>query len=156
MLGSLAPNALAREARPHGPGGARVSLWLSSTSLLSLFAQHQPKPGERIRVRYRWGDPGKAYTRWTLLVDRIAALDFSPLGGEASDAAPWHRERGVAVERFAPSDTVPAGRVPDRAQANLNALVYTDAAVRLATSRAAVWVHRLTTHLRVSVLGYLF
>jgi hypothetical protein len=31
--------------------GERVSLRLASTILLSLFAQHQPHPGERIGVR---------------------------------------------------------------------------------------------------------
>lgn len=151
---------------PHGPvrtvivseepRGERVSLWLSSTSLLSLFAQHQPKPGERISVRYRWGDRGKAYSRWMLHVDRLDALDFSPLGGEASDEAPWHRERGVAVERLALADTVLPGKASDRPRATPNDLVYSGAAVRLATSRAVAWVHQLTTQLRVTVLRCLF
>ena len=77
--------------------GEQVSLRLASTSLLALFAQHQPHPGERIDVRYRWHAPGRGYQRWTLLMDRPETLDFSPLGGEASDEAPWHRERRVAV-----------------------------------------------------------
>jgi len=71
------------------PTGAQVSLWLSSTILLSLFAQHQPHPGARIGVRYRWSDLDHGYHRWMLIVDRPEALDFSPLGGEASDEAPW-------------------------------------------------------------------
>jgi hypothetical protein len=77
--------------------GERVSLRLASTSLLALFAQQQPHPGERINVRYRWHAPGHGYQRWRLLTDRPEPLDLSPLGGEASDEAPWHRERGVAV-----------------------------------------------------------
>jgi hypothetical protein len=77
--------------------GEPVSLPLASTSLLALFAQHQPHPGERIEVRYRWQAPGHDYQRWRLLMDRPETLDFSPLGGEASDEAPWHRERRVAI-----------------------------------------------------------
>ena len=77
--------------------GERVSLRLASTSLLALFAQHRPHPGERIDVRYRWRAPDHGYRRWTLLTDRPETLELSPLGGEASDEAPWHRERGVAV-----------------------------------------------------------
>jgi hypothetical protein len=72
--------------------GEQVSLRLASTCLLSLFAQYQPRPGERIDVRYRWKAPEHAYQRWRLLMDRAETLDFSPLGGEASDEAPWHRE----------------------------------------------------------------
>jgi hypothetical protein len=77
--------------------GERVRVQLASTSLLALFAQHQPHPGERIDVRYRWHAPGHGYQRWRLLMDRPEAPDFSPLGGEASDEAPWHRERPVAI-----------------------------------------------------------
>jgi hypothetical protein len=77
--------------------GEQVSVQLASTSVLALFAQHQPHPGERIDVRYRWHAPGRSYQRWTLLMDRPETLDFSPLGGEASDEAPWHRERRVAM-----------------------------------------------------------
>jgi hypothetical protein len=77
--------------------GQRVSLRLASTSLLSLFAQHQPHPGERIDVRYRWNAPDHSYQRWRLSVDRPETLDFSPLGGEASDEAPWRRERRGAI-----------------------------------------------------------
>lgn len=72
--------------------GARVSLQLASTSLLALFAQYQPHPGEWIDVRYRWKAPDQAYQRWRLSVDRPVPLDFSPLGGEVSDEARWHRE----------------------------------------------------------------
>jgi hypothetical protein len=76
--------------------GKRVRLQLASTSLLALFAQQQPHPGEWIDVRYRWHAPGHDYHRWRLHMDRPAPLDLSPLGGEASDEAPWHREpRGV-------------------------------------------------------------
>jgi hypothetical protein len=88
------------------PTGERVSLWLSSTSLLSLFAQHRPQPGERISVRYRWRGADHGYSRWILSVDCRETLDFSPLGGEASDEAPWHRERGMAVERLELPETI--------------------------------------------------
>jgi hypothetical protein len=77
--------------------GERVSLRLASTSLLALFAQQQPHPGARITVRYRWHALGHDYQRWRLLMDRPKTLDFSPLGGEASDEAPWHRERRGAM-----------------------------------------------------------
>jgi hypothetical protein len=77
--------------------GEQVSVRLASTSLLALFAQHQPYPGERIDVRYRWHAPGHGYQRWRLLMDRPETLDFSPLGGETSDEAPWHRERPIAM-----------------------------------------------------------
>jgi hypothetical protein len=77
--------------------GERVSLRLASTSLLALFAQHQPHPGERIDLRYRWHAPGHGYQRWTLRMDRPEPLELSPLEGEASDEAPWHRERRGAV-----------------------------------------------------------
>jgi hypothetical protein len=101
---------------PHGPvrtvivsqepTGEPVSLWLSSTNLLSLFAQHQPQPGERIGVRYRWRDPDNGYSRWLLSVDRREPLDFSPLGGEASDEAPWHRTKSLIVERLERADAI--------------------------------------------------
>jgi hypothetical protein len=77
--------------------GEQVSVQLASTSLLALFAPQQPHPGERIDVRYRWHAPGHGYQRWRLRVDRPETLEFSPLGGEASDEAPWHRERRVAI-----------------------------------------------------------
>jgi hypothetical protein len=77
--------------------GEQVSLPLASTSLLALFAQYQPHPGERIDVRFRWQAPGHDYQRWSLRIDRPEPLDFSPLGGEASDEAPWHRERRAAI-----------------------------------------------------------
>jgi hypothetical protein len=90
---SLRHRPYARWSDPDGDGraeptGAQVSLWRSSTILLSLLAQHQPHPGERIGVRYRWRDLDHGYHRWMLIVDRPEALDFSPLGGEASDEAP--------------------------------------------------------------------
>jgi hypothetical protein len=77
--------------------GEQVRVQLASTSLLALFAQQQPHPGERIDVRYRWHAPDHGYQRWRLLMDRPGALDLSPLGGEASDEAPWHRERRGAI-----------------------------------------------------------
>jgi hypothetical protein len=77
--------------------GERVRLPLTSTSLLALFAQQQPHPGERIEVCYRWQAPGHGYERWRLRMDRPETLDFSPLGGEASDEAPWHQKRRVAI-----------------------------------------------------------
>jgi hypothetical protein len=83
--------------------GERVCLRLASTSLLALFAQSQPHPGERIDVRYRWHAPDQAYQRWRLCVDRPETLDCSPLGGEASDEAPWHRERRVASAYATPT-----------------------------------------------------
>ena len=50
-----------------------------------------------MEVRYRWQAPGHGYQRWRLFMDRPETLDLSPLGGEASDEAPWHRERRVAM-----------------------------------------------------------
>jgi hypothetical protein len=58
--------------------GERVRLRLASTSILALFAQQQPQPGERIDVRYRWHAPGHDYQRWRLLMVRPKTLDFSP------------------------------------------------------------------------------
>jgi hypothetical protein len=77
--------------------GEQVSVQLASTSLLSLFVQHQPHPGMRIDVRYRGHTPDYGYQRWTLRIDRPAPLALSPLGGEVSDEAPWHRERRMAI-----------------------------------------------------------
>jgi hypothetical protein len=77
--------------------GAQRSLRLASMSLLALFAQQQPHPGAQITVRYRWHDPDHGYQRWRLHMDRPAPLEFSPLGGELSDEAPWHRERRGAM-----------------------------------------------------------
>jgi hypothetical protein len=77
--------------------GEQVSLQLASTSLLSLFTQYQPHPGERIDVRYRCNAPDYGYQRWRLSVVRLETLDFSPLGGEASDEAPWHRGKRGAI-----------------------------------------------------------
>jgi hypothetical protein len=77
--------------------GEPVRLPLASRSLLALFAQQQPHPGERIEVRYRWQAPGHGYERWRLLMDRPETLELSPLGGETSDEAPWHREQRVAI-----------------------------------------------------------
>jgi hypothetical protein len=58
--------------------GERVCLRLASTSLLALFAQSQPHPGERIDVRSRWHAPDQAYQRWRLRVNRPEMLDCSP------------------------------------------------------------------------------
>ena len=78
--------------------GEPISVQLASTSLLALFAEQQPHPGARIDVRYRWHAPDHGYQRWRLRMDRPAPLELSPLGGEASDEAPWHREpRGVSA-----------------------------------------------------------
>ena len=49
--------------------GEQVRLRLASTSLLALFAQQQPHPGERMEVRYRWQAPGYGYERWRLVMD---------------------------------------------------------------------------------------
>ena len=77
--------------------GEQVRLRLASTSLLALFAQSQFHPGARIDGRSRWQAPGHGSQRWTLRMDRPEPLELSPLGGEASDEAPWHRERRVAI-----------------------------------------------------------
>jgi len=78
--------------------GEQISIQLASTSLLALFAQQQPHPGARIDVRYRGHTPDQGYQRWRLRMDRPAPLELSPLGGEASDEAPWHREpHGVSA-----------------------------------------------------------
>jgi hypothetical protein len=77
--------------------GEQLSLRLASMSLLALFAQQQPHPGARITVRYRWHDPDHGYQRWRLHIDHPAPLELSPLGGEVSDEAPWHRERRGAM-----------------------------------------------------------
>jgi hypothetical protein len=77
--------------------GTQVRLQLASTILLAQFAQQQPRPGEWIDVRYRWKAPDHGYQRWRLRVDRPASPDLSPLGGEASDEVPWHRELHVAI-----------------------------------------------------------
>jgi hypothetical protein len=84
--------------------GEQVSVQLASTSLLALFAEQQPHPRARIEVRYRWQTLGHGYQRWRLLTDRPVPLELSPLGGEASDEASWHREwRGAtAVAGSAP------------------------------------------------------
>ena len=83
--------------------GERVRLQLTSTSLLALFAEQQPHPGARIDVHYRGHTPDHGYQRWRLLMDRPETLDFSALGGEASDEAPWHRERRVASAYATPT-----------------------------------------------------
>ena len=63
--------------------GKRVSLWLSSVVLLSLFEREKPRPGEKVGLRYLGKHPTKNYKRFALVVDRPEApLDFSPLGGE--------------------------------------------------------------------------
>jgi hypothetical protein len=80
--------------------GEQVRVPLASTSLLALFAEQQPHPGARIDVRYRWHAPDHDYQRWRLRMDRPAPLEWSPLGGEASDEAPWHREpHGVSASQ---------------------------------------------------------
>jgi hypothetical protein len=63
--------------------GERVCLRLASTSLLALFAQHQPHPGERIDVRYRWHAPGHGYQRWRLLMARWRMRGMDDLTVEA-------------------------------------------------------------------------
>jgi hypothetical protein len=84
--------------------GEPISVQLASTSLLALFAEQQPHPGAQIDVRYRWHAPDHSYQRWRLRMDRPAPLEWSPLGGETSDEAPWHREphRVSAVGRSTP------------------------------------------------------
>jgi hypothetical protein len=77
--------------------GEPVSVQLASSSLLALFAEQQPHPGARIDVRYRGHTPDQGYQRWRLVMDRPTPLEWSPLGGEASDEAPWHQKRRVAI-----------------------------------------------------------
>ena len=77
--------------------GEQVRVQLASTSLLALFAEQQPHPGARIDVRYRGHTPDDGYQRWRLVMDRPAPLEWSPLGGEASDEAPWHQKRRVVI-----------------------------------------------------------
>jgi len=72
--------------------GEQVNMQLASMSLLALFAEQQPQPGARIDVRYRGHSPDHGYQRWRLCMDRPAPLEWSPLGGEASDEAPWRRQ----------------------------------------------------------------
>ena len=72
--------------------GESISVQLISTSLLALFAQQQPHPGARIDVWYRGHTPDQGYQRWRLRMGRPAPLEWTPLGGEVSDEAPWHRE----------------------------------------------------------------
>jgi len=63
--------------------GGLVSVWLSSTVLLSLFRQQKPKVGERIGIKYAGKHPEKGYKMYTLIVDRgDITPDFEPLGGE--------------------------------------------------------------------------
>jgi hypothetical protein len=70
--------------------GSRVSLWLSSTVLLSLFQQQRPKVGEQIGLKYCGKHPEKGYRRFHLVVDRPEQEpDFSPLGGERGEADPF-------------------------------------------------------------------
>ena len=77
--------------------GEPVRVQLASTSLLALFAEQQPHPGARIDVRYRGHTPDDGYQRWRLVMDRPAPLEWSPLGGETSDEAPWHQKRRVVI-----------------------------------------------------------
>lgn len=71
--------------------GERVSVWLASVALLGQFAQHKPKVGERIGLKYLGKHPERGYHRYRLVVDREEPTDFTPLGGESSvDAGePW-------------------------------------------------------------------
>jgi hypothetical protein len=77
--------------------GEPVSVQLASTSLLALFAEQQPHPGARIDVRYRGHTPDDGYQRWRLVMDYPTPLEWSPLGGETSDEAPWHQKRRVVI-----------------------------------------------------------
>jgi hypothetical protein len=96
---SATPQGLVRTVSvTEAQTGEQVSLRLTSRCLLSLFAQYRPHPGERMAVRYRWNAPDHGYQRWRLLINRAETLDCSPLGGEAPDEAPWHREpRGASA-----------------------------------------------------------
>lgn len=79
--------------------GEPISVQLASTSLLALFAEQQPRPGARIDVRYRGHTPDDGYQRWRLVLDCPASLEWSPLGGETFDEAPWHQKRRVVIAR---------------------------------------------------------
>jgi hypothetical protein len=52
--------------------GERRSLRLSSPGLLGLFARHQPKPGERVCLKYLGKDFKKGIPHYQLVVDRPA------------------------------------------------------------------------------------
>lgn len=66
--------------------GSRVSLWINSTVLLSLFERDKPKVGERIGLRYLGKHAAKGYRRYHLVVDREPGeITFTPLGGERDD-----------------------------------------------------------------------
>jgi hypothetical protein len=67
--------------------GERLSVWLSSTVLLSEFDRAKPRPGERVGLKYGGKHPTKGYKRFCLLVDRGKEdlPSFSPLGGEPGD-----------------------------------------------------------------------
>ncbi|MBM4043659.1 MAG: hypothetical protein FJ279_00945 [Planctomycetes bacterium] len=71
--------------------GERVSVWLSSTVLLSEFRRLRPKPGERIGLKYEGKDADKGYHRYKLLVDRGAVPSLEALGGEdgRGEASDW-------------------------------------------------------------------
>ena len=72
--------------------GEPVRVQLASTSLLALFAEQQPHPGARIDVRYRGHTLDQGYQRWRLVMDCSAPLEWSHLGEETADEAPWHRQ----------------------------------------------------------------
>jgi hypothetical protein len=67
--------------------GERLSVWLSSTVLLSEFDRAKPRPGERVGLKYGGKHPTKGYKRFRLIVDRgeEELPSFSPLGGEPGD-----------------------------------------------------------------------
>jgi hypothetical protein len=48
-------------------------------------------------------------------MDRSETLDFSPLGGEASDEAPWHRERRGASVVAGSTQHIAEGLIHQRA-----------------------------------------
>jgi len=63
--------------------GSRVSVWLSSCVLLSLFERERPRVGERIGLKFLGRHETKGYKKFGLIVDREEQEpDFSPLGGE--------------------------------------------------------------------------
>lgn len=56
----------------------RVAVWQNSVVLESLFATEDPKPGEKIGLRYLGKHPEKNYKKFRLIVDRAEAPSPAP------------------------------------------------------------------------------
>src|SRR5581483_9921333 len=57
--------------------GSRVAVWQNSTVLVSLFSQEDPKPGQRIGLRFLGVNP-KGYKMFRMLVDRDETAPPAP------------------------------------------------------------------------------